>query len=163
MIKFSQEDIEEVFAEQEIRFPIKDFMNALKANVQRKKREAAEIEARKPLIVEICAPAIITKLKEGETPEEAIHNSVENDEHDYHDLFYDEKGLDDEGADDTVYFKVLDKFYAVDIHCEAEWVSDWSCRKNLPGDVNVMDFREVTPIRIIKEEDTYIQLEIPKE
>lgn len=163
MAKFTKEDIEEVFAEQEIKFPIDDFINALNANVKRKKKEAEEIEARKPLLVEICAPAIITQLKEGQTPEEAIHHSVENDDHAYSDLFYHEKGLDDDGADDTVYFKVLDKFYEVDIHCEAEWVSDWSCRKNLPGDVNVMDFREITPIKIIIEEDTYIQLEIPKQ
>jgi len=163
MTKFSQQDIEEVFAEKEINFPIEDFINSLNVNVKRKKKEAAEIEAKKPLLVEVCAPAIITQLKEGQTPEEAIHHSVENDDHAYSDLFYDEDGMDDDGADDTVYFKVLDKFYAVDIHCEAEWVGDWSVRKNLPGDISVMDFREVTPIRIIQEEDTYIQLEIPKQ
>ncbi len=88
MTKFSQKDIEEVFEEQEIRFPIEHFINALKANVKRKKREAAEIEAKKPLLVEICAPAIITQLKEGQTPEEAIHHSVENYDHAYRDLFW---------------------------------------------------------------------------
>lgn len=164
MTKFSQKDIEEVFEEQEIRFPIKDFMNALNANVTRKKREAAEIEAKKPLLVEICAPAIITQLKEGETPEEAIKFSIKKDksEHALWDLFYEYDGMDDDGSDDVMYFKVLDKFYEVDLHCEAEWVSDWSVRKNLPGDISVTKIREVNPIRIVQEEDTYIQLEIPK-
>jgi hypothetical protein len=165
MTKFSQKDIEEVFEEQEIRFPIVDFMNALNANVKRKEREAEEIEARKPLLIEVCAPAIITQLKEGETPEEAIKLSIKKDrnEHGLWDLFYESDGMDDDGSDDVIYFKVLDKFYEVNLHCEAEWVSEWSVRKNLPGDINVTNVKEVTPLRIVKEEAVYIQLEIPKQ
>ena len=165
MTKFSQQDIEEVFEEQEIRFPIKDFMNALNANVRRKKKEAEEIEARKPILIEVCAPAIITQLKEGENPEKAIKFSIkkERNEHGLWDLFYDREGMDDDGSDDIMYFKVLDKFYEVELHCEAEWVGDWSVRKNLPGDISVTKIKEVIPIRIVQEEDTYIQLEIPKQ
>jgi hypothetical protein len=164
MTKFSQKDIEEVFAEKEIHFPIEDFINSLNVHVKRKKKEAAEIEAKKPLLVEICAPAIITQLKEGETPEEAIKFSIKKDrnEHALWDLFYEFHGMDDDGSDDVMYFKVLDKFYEVDLHCEAEWVSDWSVRKNLPGEISVTNVKEVTPIRIVTEEDVYIQLEIPK-
>ena len=70
--------------------------------------------------------------------------------------------MDDDGSDDVMYFKVLDKFYEVELHCEAEWVSEWSVRKNLPGEISVTNVKEVTPLRIVKEEAVYIQLEIPK-
>lgn len=162
MTKFAQEDIEEVFAEQEIKFPIEDFINALKANAKRRKQKEKEIEDSKPNFVEIYSPAIIQDLEDDETPEEAIENSVENDDHAYSDLFYDEKGMDDEGDNAIVYFKVLDKFYEVEIHCEADWVGDWSVRKNLPGDVSIVSIEELKTFKVQEDTEDYISLEIPK-
>ena len=72
---------------------------------------------------------------------------------DMHDFFYDYDGLPDEGVDETFYYKVGDKLYLVEAHCEAEWVGDWSVRKNLPGEISATNVIEVEKFEIINEDD----------
>ena len=62
---------------------------------------------------------------------------------DWFDTFYEEDGIDDDGEDIEEYMLVNDRLYLVQLHCTAEWVSDWSVRKNLPGDVTQHGFKEI--------------------
>lgn len=80
---------------------------------------------------------------------------------DYHDFFYIEGGLPDKGVDDIDYYKVGDKIYEVSLHCEAEWVGDWSVRENLPGEVSLVSVLEITDFEILKDEGNYILIQIP--
>lgn len=59
-------------------------------------------------------------------------------------------GLPDEGVDYVEIVKVNDIFYKVEVHCEAEWVGDWSVRKNLPGDFTITKLHEVTEYSLTK-------------
>lgn len=103
----------------------------------------------------ISKEEILPALKDDETLEDVILESIEDVTHD---MFYDPDGLDDEGADVTNVFKIGDAFYEVDLHCEANWVGDWSVRKNLPGDVSVEAMREIKKFKIEKETEDYIEL-----
>lgn len=75
-----------------------------------------------------------------------IDSIVENE--DWFDNFADD--LDDDGADDTIYFMIGDKLYEVGIHCEAEWCGDWSVRANLPGTVSTTTIKEIKGFEVIK-------------
>lgn len=103
----------------------------------------------------VCVSDILPALKEKETVKKVILKSLKDVAHD---MFYDEEGLDDEGADETVVFKIGDNFYEVDLHCEAEWVGDWSVRKNLPGELSVTSVKEIKKYEIQSEGDGYIEL-----
>lgn len=74
------------------------------------------------------------------TPEKLIKSTLRDVKHD---MFYEYDGLPDEGVDRTIYVKIGDKIYEVKLHCEAEWVGDWSVRKNLPGDVSIISITEI--------------------
>jgi hypothetical protein len=158
MAKYSIEDIQATLAEYQVENP-DEFIKSLK----QKDKDRKKAEDEKPIHVEVYSDAIITELEHGWTPEEAIRESVSSAKNSdvYHDIFYDPKGLDDSGADATVYFKGMDKFYKVELHCKAEWVGDWSVRKNIPGDVSVTKITELTNYTIKAEEETYIYLDIP--
>jgi len=159
---FSLEAIEAVFNEKNISFPINDFVTAVKQKDKEIKKAEAAIEAAKPDVVDVNENEILPALVGDETVEEVIEAAVDLNSDNYHDLFYDSDGMDDEGADDTLYFKVGDKFYKVEIHCEAEWVGDWSVRKNLPGDISVISVEEILNYKVQEEKKEYITLEIPK-
>jgi len=98
---------------------------------------------------------ILPGLKINESLEEAILKSIKGSTHD---MFYESDGLDDDGADETIVFKIGDNFYEVDLHCEAEWVGEWSVRKNLPGKVSVSAVREIKNFKIEKEADNYFEI-----
>ena len=161
--KFKKEDIETVFKEKNIQFPLEEFIQALtQKELARQKayEEELAIEAAKPESFEIYKEAILEAPTPGTRVEDLIISAVKNN--DYYDLFYDSDGMDDDGEDATVYFKVGDKFYKVEIHCEADWVGDWSVRKNLPGNVNVESIKEVSVYTVRKDEGDYILIDIPK-
>ena len=98
---------------------------------------------------------ILPALKEKETINKVVLKSIKDVAHD---LFYEEDGLDDEGADETLVFKIGDCFYEIDLHCDAEWVGDWSVRKNLPGKVSVEAVREIKEFQIESETEGCIEL-----
>lgn len=120
-----------------------------KKEVKRAKKESFK------RTVSISKEEILPALKEDENLKEVILESIEDVSHD---IFYEPDGLDDEGADETMVFKIGDAFYEVDVHCEAEWVGDWSVRKNLPGEVSIEAIREIKSFKIEKEEKDYIEL-----
>lgn len=95
---------------------------------------------------------------EFETVEDYIEEIVDKD--DIHEIFYDEDGMDDNGADESVYYMIENKLYCVELHCEAEWVGDWSVRKNLPGDVSITSVKEITDFNIIENSDDYMLIKI---
>ena len=160
MSKISIESIKEVFLEKNIQFPLDEFIKAVEQQEKNRKETKKAIEAAMPEIVDVYSEAILPELEEDETVEEVIENAV--DSNDYHDMFYDPDGLDDYGADDIAYFKVGDKFYEVELHCEANWVGDWSVRKNLPGEVTVLSVKELPVFKVLDENSNCISLEIPK-
>lgn len=110
-----------------------------------KETTRTQIEAFKKIAyVEDRLPA----LKKDETLEQVIlkhTNTLSSD------MFYDEDGLDDSGADETVVFKVGEQFYEVDLHCTAKWIGDWSVRKNLPGKISIEDIREIKEFEMEKD------------
>ena len=116
---------------------------------KRKKKEAFKRKA--------CIEAgdILPALKENETIEKVVLKSLEDVAHD---IFYEAGGLDDDGATETMVFKIGESFYEIDLHCEAEWVGDWSVRKNLPGDLSVLDVREIKEFTIEEQTKDYIEL-----
>lgn len=161
MEKYTLEDIQATLRENKI--PAATFIKSLNKQVDLRKAEEKrqkKLEAQKPIEVHIESDEIIKSPEDGMTHKEAIEDKVENN--DYRDLFYDSDGLDDSGADDVVYFKVEDKFYEVEIHCEAEWVGDWSVRKNLPGDVSATKITELTKYKVKKATNKGITLEIAR-
>ena len=88
------------------------------------------------------------------TYEEYITTIVDANE--WWDYFYDFYGIDDEGVDYEYFIMVGDKVFQVDVHCKAEWVGDWSVRKNLPGEVSVVNITELKFELISKTDNTVI-------
>ena len=68
--------------------------------------------------------------------------------------------MPDEGVDRIEYFKIGNEIYEVDLHCEAEWVGDWSVRKNLPGEVSATSIKKITDFEILQEYDGYVLFKI---
>lgn len=117
-----------------------------------KESKRAEIEAfKRTAYIEYVLPA----LKEKETIEGVVLNELKGITSD---IFYNEDGLDDSGADETMVFKIGDAFYEVDLHCKAEWIGDWSVRQNVPGEVTVESVREIKSFEIKKESEGSIEL-----
>ena len=79
-------------------------------------------------------------LPSGTTVKELIEETLDDVKFD---MFYDSDGLPDGGVNKTIYVKVGPKIWEVQVHCESEWVGDWSVRKNLPGDAHVNSMKEV--------------------
>ena len=147
--KFSASAIERVFKEQKIKCDFNTFITALIDVEKKDKAEKAAIEKEESLKihVEMVYPA----LKKDVTIEEFIEELIDERD-DWYDHFQvdAEGGMDDDGEDDTLYYKVGDKFYEVEIHCEADWVGDWSVRANLPGDVSVVSIKEIENFEIVE-------------
>ena len=159
MTNFSQKVIEEVFVEQRINSSLLDFINALHVKAE----QIRLIEESKPIEVEVCD--ILPELSEGATIEGAINSHIKKHIVGFSDSFYDpDSTLEDSGADNIFYFKVGDKFYEVNVHCTAEWCSEWSMRKNIPGDISATSIKELTTYEIVKYENkgNYYILRIPK-
>lgn len=68
-----------------------------------------------------------------------------------------DKGVPDGGVDYDRLVKVNDKFYHVEVNSGAEWIGEWSMRKNVAGDATInklfliTEYEEVgNGIKIIK-------------
>lgn len=109
----------------------------------KKKKEKEELDSIKEV------PFICDKLEDGIDYKEKIEELV--DSFDWHDTFYDSDGMDDDGDDGVNYFLIENKLYMVELHCEAEWIGDWSVRKNLPGRVSVTEITEIPSFEIIED------------
>lgn len=166
--KFKKEDIEAVFKEKNIQFPVNEFIQALtQKEIDRQKAYEDELaaEAAKPDVVEIYSYNIMAAPDEskGETLDALLEKAIKDNRSGYFDMFrgdYDE-GMPDEGEDGEDYFKIGDKFYLVELHCDAEWYGEWSLRKNLPGEIHITAVKEIKEYNAIDKDD-YIILEIPK-
>jgi hypothetical protein len=157
MKKFSLETIKSVYFSTDFKLPFDDFVKELEAidkseKVDEKKKKDDEAKKREVHHVFSELPA------DYESIDDFLEEKV--DEYEWHDTFYDSDGIDDDGADTIEYFKVGDKIFEVDLHCEAEWVGDWSVRKNLPGDVSITDFNEITDFTILEEDENYLLIKL---
>lgn len=159
--KYSVEALENVFNEQQIQFPFDKFYEL----VRKEELRLINVEAAKPKFKtkEIHNIHPLPEDSTAEGIEEFIVETIEKnaDEGNYHDFFYDYEGLPDEGVDKIDYYKVGDKLYEIELHCSAEWVSDWSVRKNLPGDVSIGEIKEVKDFTISADYGDYIVISIP--
>lgn len=115
--------------------------------VEKVKEEAKAEEAKKRVV-----SYVYDELPEDEDDVEGFIEGVVFEE-DWFDNF--EGDLDDDGADDIIYFMIANKLYEVEIHCEAEWCSDWSVRANLPSTVSVKSITEKTDYEIIGHNDSF--------
>ena len=79
---------------------------------------------------------------------------------DWDSKFYEGDGIPDDGVDGEEYFLIDGKLYLVSLHCEANWVGDWSVRKNLPGDVNITNFYEIKDFDVIEKIGESIRIKI---
>jgi hypothetical protein len=120
------------------------------------KNEEKELDrSQKESFKNICEVSyILPALKADEDIKDVIYE-LDDDIKEY---FYEFEGLDDNGEDKVFIFKIGDNFYEVDIHCSANWVGDFSVRKNLPGDLSIVSIKEIKEYTIISSGDNYINL-----
>lgn len=153
-MNYTEEIIRKVFENNKIPFPADDFISALKDEkklVDKRQEEKEEIR-KLTLTVHNIYPATDMKIKQ------FLKQEVANLSDGYRDLFYDEDGMDDSGEDTEDYFKVGGKIYEVKLHCEANWVGDWSVRKNLPGEITMISFKELTDYTVKYDRGDYIEI-----
>lgn len=157
---FSKQAIEKAFKENGIKFPLKDFIKSLR-NKEKPKTSKKKTVKSKPKFktIEIYKENIHPILEDGVTIEQFMEEVVDNGE--YYDLFYDSDGMSDNGADDIEYHQVGEKVYKISLHCKAEWIGDWSVRKNLPGNVSVTEIEEIKDFKIKKKESYANIIQIP--
>jgi len=159
---FSKASIEKAFKENGIKFPLKDFIKSLRDKEKPKQTKKKVVKKKSNFkTIEIYNENIHPALENNNTIQEFLEEKIDNGEG-YYDMFYDSNGLSDDGADDVEYHKVGDKIYEVSLHCEAEWVPDYSVRKNLPGDVSITEIKEITDFKIIKKESYCLRIQIKK-
>ena len=72
----------------------------------------------------------------------------------WHDYFYDKK-LPDKGFDFEIYYIIKSELYKVSLHCDVEWVGDYSVRKNLPENVSIISITKIENFEIIKDYNDY--------
>jgi len=157
---FIKEDIEKAFQEQNIQIPLEQFIDLVRVkSKERKKAEAVKKAAAKPKnrTVEIynIHPALPSQE---EKDVEAFLNTVVPKTNT--DLF-DHDDFPDEGADETDYYKIGDRIYEVEVHAEAEWYGEWSMRCNMPSDVSLVSFKEITDFKIKETGDGWLTISIP--
>ena len=155
MKNVSIEVLRKVYTDLKVEYPLEDFISALETESRaaqeekdksEEKKRLAKIEEAKKIYVEHVFDVVPEEHKD--CVEDYIDEIVS--EMDLWEAFYDEDGMDDEGETITEFLLVGDKLYLVDIHCEAQWVGDWSVRKNLPGDISVESVKEVEGFDIIE-------------
>lgn len=156
MQTFNIQLIEKVYKENNIPFPFEKFLKSLM--VEKKKED----------------DNLLATIKEEERKHKAhfVYSEVDVDNIDYesfikkevkeYDYWYDffDFELPDEGANTTQYFKIGNKLYEVETHCEAEWCGDWSVRANLPGKVAVISIKEITNYEILEEAKNYLYFKL---
>ena len=152
---FNTTILEKVYKKMITEVSYEDFLDTLIAEVKevKKNEDALAKEEASKITIEDIYP----ELPKGTTYEEYIEEIVEENE--WFDYFYDSNGMDDEGADYEYFIMVGDKAFQVDIHCKAEWVGDWSVRKNLPGEVSVVNITELK-FELISKSDNSAKIKI---
>ena len=155
--KFELSLIKEVF---ETTFPelkFDDFEIALKQAIKKIKAEKKAIELEKAKIKEIFC---VLQPSDDMTDQELIELDAE--ENDWYDKFSDIGGgnFPDEGVQDTEYYLIGDNLYEVELHCDAEWIGDWSVRANVPSTVSVIKVTQITDFSFIIREDEYAQIKL---
>jgi hypothetical protein len=98
------------------------------------------------------------ELSEGDTIEEFFEELADDDN--IREFFCCEDEIPDEGLEDVIYVKVGDKFYEVEIACDAEWIGDWSVRANVVGDVSINSFKEIEEYEIVSSDKYSITIKI---
>jgi hypothetical protein len=131
--------IEKVYNNITTKISYDDFLKLLitETNSVKELKKKKEEEERSKIYIDNVYP----EIDEDISIDDYLEGIVE--EYEWWDVFYDSDGMPDEGLDDDFYVMVGDKVYKIEVHCEANWVGDWSVRKNLPGDVTINDFNEV--------------------
>lgn len=155
--KFNTSVIEKVFIEKNINIPFEEFIDALiiEENIVKEKEEIKLKEENSKIYVSV--ENIYPKLDSNTTIEEHFDSIV--DEGDWYDFFVDDD-LPDEGADGNEYYMVGEKLYEVELHCEAEWIGDWSVRANVPSDVSVTKIKEIKKFEILEKNKNSITIKI---
>ena len=142
-VEFVEQAFKNLKIEQHYNAFIEDVTN--QANVAEKiKADIKAEEAKK-----ITAYHVQKELPEDYSSHEEFIEFLVDDFDDWYDTFY-EDDMDDYGVDDIEYFLIGDKLFEVGLHCEAEWVSDWSVRANLPGKVSITSIKEIEDFTLIK-------------
>lgn len=131
---------------------IDEFINLMNKEAEIEKLEAKRIKEEEDS--KLCVEIVIDKLPDGKTVQEWYKEYI--NENYYGDAFYRSEGLPDEGDDLEEYIMIGDKLYLGDIHCEAEWVGDWSVRKNLPGEISVTKITEIKNFEVIEVKEGYV-------
>lgn len=70
--------------------------------------------------------------------------------------------IDDEGVEYTKPFIVDGKFYEAELFCKAEWCGDFSSRRNLPGEIDVIKILEIVDYEIKEQNEDVIIFEAKK-
>lgn len=155
MKKISIKIIKKVLSESNIDTNIVDLMIKEEENIlNNKKIEQAE----KAKIKEVFIIRKEQKYDDDDYIEE-IEEIITSYEH-WHDEFYDIEGLGDAGVDAIKYIIIGNNLYEVELHCTAEWVGDWSVRKNLPGKVSVTEITKIKSFEISKEYTDWAEIKI---
>lgn len=140
-----------------------EFEKALLAEIKKNEDKKQEEKALKEKLKREAPKEVyivIDEADEEDDVEEIISMYLKNDDGGMlSDRFFDEE-IDDDGADLTEFVLVNDKLYSVDFHCEAEWISDWSVRANVPGDVSVEKVTEITSFEILEKEKGWAKVKI---
>lgn len=156
MAKVELEVVKQAFNDLNIDHPVEDFIKSVeerqKAFEKQKKAEKAEKERIKDVNF------VFESIPEGKTIDEFLDEWFE--EYDSWDMFYDYDGIPDEGVSITELFLVGDKLYSVDLDCEAEWVGDWSVRKNLPGERSITRVEEVPSFELLERSEECARVKI---
>ena len=158
--------IEKVYKDKNISLPFADFLSGLQHEL------AIEQER------------ILTEKKERESRLEGYHNHPDLDEtlggtlslpitayedfitkevkayREWYDTFMQDGGLPDGGVNKIEYFKVGNKIFAVKLHCESQWVGDWSVRQNLPGRVSVVSIKEIVDYELLVDKGDFFIFKI---
>ena len=138
--------LEKVYSECGITTPFYDFISALKAEMKFNKQQKKLKRIEEASIIHIDY-----EFSEVKIPiEDFIKNQIEEESDILSDVFYYED-FPDEGDDFYTYWKINDLYYEIIIHCYAEWISEWSARKNVIGDISLLSFKEIINYEIISD------------
>jgi hypothetical protein len=167
MTKVSLELVEKAFNDTGVDFPTREFIQIVERYQREEDEENERIRKEKENKVREEARIketeyVFDAIPEEQTIDDFLDEWVEEvrDGDLLWNLFYDPKGIDDDGETVDELFLVGDKLYRVSIHCEAEWVSDWSVRKNLPGDYSIESIEEIENFEIIERIENYAKFKI---
>ena len=137
---FNTTILEKVYKEMITEVCYEDFLKSLIIEVKKAKKiedDLAKEEATKRYVEDIYP-----ELPKDITYKRFIEKIVE--EKKWWDYFYEyDESMDDDGADYEYYIMIGEKAFEVIVHCDAEWVGDWSVRKNLPGEISVSKITEL--------------------